>query len=254
MYVAQLHFTQTLTAKIAGELGVRAKREHMHKFKVNTKFDRPILFRTCDKVVYESTLDSGSIWMRSNDYYQKIEDLARQDKSEGINGTPMLFPLNFSPENAQGMSIAGEGTVGQEIIPHYITSMHGTGITENVRKEFGGYTLGIKCIADLAAEILFAASQQLAIHSYRFGQVAYQRTALTQSYTRSGAALELTGNPSVYVKSINTDVLRKAPVEPFISQDEWRIVIFPNVYLNGDPNEPLKINANPKHFYRYIEP
>ncbi|MEE4244945.1 MAG: hypothetical protein V2I33_06025, partial [Kangiellaceae bacterium] len=226
----------------------------IHKFNINTKFDRPILFRTCDKTVYESTLETGSIWMRSSHYYQKVEDLARQDKSEGVNGTPMLFPLKFAPENAQGMSMEGEGSVGQEIIPHYITSMHGTGITEKVRKDFGGYTLGVRCIADLAAEILFEASQQLAIHSYRFGQVAYQRTALTQSYSRNGAAIELTGKPSVYIKSINTDVLRKDPIEPFISQDEWRVAVFPTGYLNSDPNEPLKINVNPKHFYRYIEP
>lgn len=222
--------------------------------KIKTKFDRPIIFRTCDKVVYESTLESGGIWMRSSHYYRNIEDLARQDKSEGINGTQALFPLHFSPDSAQGIRLEGNGSVGQEIIPHYIMSMHGTSIAESVRKGFGGYTLGIKCIADLAAEILYKASQQLPVHSYRYGQVAYQRTALCQSYSANGAAIELTGKPSVYVKSINTDVLRKDPVEPFISQDEWRIAIFPTNYLNDDWQVPLKINVDSKHFYPYIEP
>ena len=88
----------------------------MHKFKINTKFDRPILFRTCDKTVYETTLETGSIWMRSSHYYQTIEDLARQDKSEGVNSTPTLFPLKFAPENAQGISMGGEGTVGNTFL------------------------------------------------------------------------------------------------------------------------------------------
>lgn len=222
--------------------------------KIKTKFDRPIIFRTCEKVVYESTLKTGSIWMRSSHYYRNIEDIARQDKSEGINGTQALFPLNFSPDSAQALTLTGDGSVGQEIIPHYIMSMHGTSVSEDARKGFGDYTLGIHCIADLAAEILYQASKKLSVHSYRFGQVSYQRTSLCQSYSGPGAAIKLAGNPSVFIKSINTDVLRKDPVEPFISQDEWRIAIFPTNYLNDDWREPLKLNVDPSHFYPYIEP
>ena len=66
------------------------------------------------------------------------------------------------------------------------------------------------------------------------------------------AAIKLDGNPAVAIKSINTDVLRKEPVEPFIFQDEWRIAIFSSGYLNDDPNEPLKINVDPNNFYEYI--
>ena len=192
--------------------------------------------------------------MRSSEYYQKIEDLSRQDKSEGVNSTQVRLPLNFAPESAQSIRLMGDGSVGQKIVPHYIMSMHGTSISEDLRKEFGGHTLGIKCITDLAAEILYQASRQVPIHSYRFGQVAYQRTALCQSYSRHGSAIELTGQPSVYVKSLNTDVLRKDPVEPFILQDEWRIALFPTNYLNNDWEVPLKINVNPDHFYRYLQP
>lgn len=221
---------------------------------IKTKLDRPIIFRTCSKEVYESTLATGSIWLHSSHYYRKTEDITRKDQSEGINGTSTLFPLRFAPESAQPMTLEGAGTIGQEIILHYLMSMHGTGITEAIRKEFGGYTLGIRCIADLAADIMYQASRQITIHGYRYGQVAYQRTALAMSYEPFGSAIQLSGTPSVYVKSINTDVLRKDPTEPFISQDEWRIAIFPAQYLNGDWREPLKIQVDPIHFYPYIEP
>lgn len=226
----------------------------MSKPPIKTKLDRPILFRTCDKEVYEATLSSGSIWLRSSWYYRQIEDIARQDSSEGVNGTSMLFPLRFAPESAPTITLEGPGSVGQEIVPHYLMSMHGTSITEATREGFGGYTLGIRCIADLAAEILYQVSKQIPVHGYRYGQVAYQRTALIMSYDPYGSANELGGSPSVHVKSLSTDVLRKDPVEPFIGQDEWRIAIFINKYLNNDPNEPLKINVEPNHFYDYIRP
>ena len=80
--------------------------------KIETKFDRPIIFRTFDKLVYESTLKNGEIWMRSSEYYQKIEDLSRQDKSEGVNRTQVRLPLNFAPESAQGIRLMGDGSVG----------------------------------------------------------------------------------------------------------------------------------------------
>jgi hypothetical protein len=220
---------------------------------IETKFDRPIIFRTVDKTVYDSTITNGSLWLRSSHYYRNIEDQTRADKSEGINGTKCSFPLNFKPLSAQAISIQGNGTIGTEIIPHYIISMHGSSILDSVRNEFGGFTMGVKCLADLSAEILYQVSQQLPVHSYRFGQVAYQRTALCMSYNFSSTAIKLDGKPSVAIKSINTDVLRKDPVEPFIQQDEWRIAIFTNGYLNDDPNAPLKINVDPNHFYEYIK-
>ena len=221
---------------------------------IKTKLDSPIIFRTCGKDVYEATLSTGSTWLRSSLYYRKTEDLARQDRSEGVNGTSALFPLRFAPESAQAMTLQGPGRVGQEIILHYLMSMHGASITEETRKEFGGYTLGIRCLADLAADIVYQVSKQISVNGYRYGQVAYQRTALSMSLGSHGSAIELGGTPSVHLKSINTDVLRKDPVEPFISQDEWRIGIFTNQYLNDDWSEPLKINVDPNHFFSYIKP
>jgi len=211
-----------------------------------------MIFRTVSETVYKSSIETGSIWLRSSHYYRNIEDEARADKSEGVNGTKSLFPLNFKPKSAQALSLQGGGSIGCEIVPHYIMSMHGTSIADHVRKEFGGRTMGIRCIADLSAEVLFQVSKQVSVTGYRFGQVAYQYTSLSMSNNMSGAAIALDGNPPVAIKSINTDVLRKEPVQPFILQDEWRITIFISGYLNNDPNEPLKINVDPSHFYEYI--
>lgn len=221
---------------------------------IKAKLDSPIIFRTCGKEVYEATLSVGSIWLRSSLYYRKTEDVARQDCSEGVNGTSVLFPLHFAPESAQAMTLQGSGSVGQEIILHYLMSMHGASITEATRKDFGGYTLGIRCLADLAADIVYQVSKQISVNGYRYGQVAYQRTALSMSLASYGSAIELGGTPSVHLKSINTEILRKDPVEPFISQDEWRIGIFTSQFLDGDWSKPLKINVDPDHFYPYIEP
>jgi hypothetical protein len=74
------------------------------------------------------------------------------------------------------------------------------------------------------------------------------------SHNSNTSAIGMEGDPAIYIKSINTDVFRKDPVEPFVSQDEYRIVLFPSKYDNGDPNDPLKINVNPNHFYEYLKP
>lgn len=219
---------------------------------LQTDLDRPIIFRTVDEAVYQSTIETGSVWLRSSHYYRNIEDLARKDRSEGVNATKSLFPLRFKPESAQPLTLQGTGSVGREIVPHYIMSMHGASISDACRRQFGGSTLGVRCIARLSAEVLYQASKQLDVHSYRFGQVAYQYTALSMSHNMEGAAIRLDGSPAVAIRSINTDVLRKEPVEPFIQQDEWRIAIFPSRYLDDDPGKPLKINVSPEQFFEYI--
>lgn len=158
---------------------------------IQTKLDRPIIFRTMNKTVYNSTLSNGSIWLRSSHYYRSIENNTRADISEGINSTLCRFPLHFKPKSAQALSLQGNGSIGTEIVPHYIISMHGTSITDKVREEFGGFTMGVKCIADLSSEVIFQVSKQLPVTSYIFGQVKYQRTALTMSYNLSSAPLTL---------------------------------------------------------------
>lgn len=104
----------------------------------------------------------------------------------------------------------------------------------------------------MAAHILYQVSKKITVTNYQFGQVAYQYTALTQSNQPQGAAISIGGEPNVYLKSINTDVLRKEPVQPFIEQDEWRIVVFTNGYYKNDPMEPLDIFVEPSHFYEYL--
>lgn len=224
------------------------------KLNVKSQLERPIVFRTVGSDVYQSTIETGSVWLRSSHYYREIEDEARKDQSEGYNSTTTPFPLHFAPEGAAPITIRGDGSVGQHINPHYIMSLHGTGLSEHMRQDFGGYTIGVCCFWRLAAEIFVEASKQLELTGYRYGQVSYQRTALIMSSSGGGAAITLGGDSPVHIKSINTDVLRKDPVEPFIFQDEWRIALFPKNYLNEDPKEPLRLNVDPSNFYEYIHP
>jgi hypothetical protein len=87
---------------------------------------------------------------------------------------------------------------------------------------------------------------------YRYGAVYYQYAALALSHHQIGSsAMSLGGAPPVYLNPLSTDVLRKQPVMPFIEQDEWRIVIFTEGYLEDDPTAPLRINVDPSHFYAY---
>lgn len=221
---------------------------------LKTKLDHPILFRTVGPDVYPLSVEEGAVWLRSSHYYRNIEDEARRDRSEGFNGTKSNIPLRFEVENSSTLTLQGPGSVGREIVPHYILSLHGASISDECRREFGGCTFGVKSIARLSAEILYLASKQIDAVGYRFGQVSYQYTALAMSHNGGGAAIGLGGAPPIAVRSIDTDVLRKEPVEPFISQDEWRIVVFPREYIDNDPNKPLKLSVSPENFFHYIRP
>ncbi|WP_114103391.1 hypothetical protein [Thalassospira profundimaris] len=218
---------------------------------VKTELNQPIIFRTVSKEVYYSTMECGSVWLRSNRFYQKIEDITRRDDKEGINTTQTSLGLNISSPDSPPVSIIGDGHIGCEIVPHYIMSMHGTAIKKQTRDEFGKYTLGIKNLFKLSIEVCHQVSQQIPVHAYRYGQVSYQHTALTVSDNSQGAAIS-TGELSI--RSINTDALRKPPIEPFTLQDEWRIVIFTEGFLEDDPEKPIKINVSPEHFYDYHTP
>lgn len=219
---------------------------------IQAKFYEPILFRTCDREVYGATLNTGSLWLRSNTYYQQIEDAERQDRGEGVSATRLGLPIRLKNKSGMAFEMRGEGSVGQLIVPHYIVSLHGLGIKEKIHQGFGGHTLGVRCLADLAAEVLYQASLQIQVNGYRYGQVAYQHTALMLKHAQDsqGAA---TSFGDVALGSINTDVLRKDPIEPFVGQDEWRIALFTDGYLNDDPMQPLKINVDPGHFYEYLD-
>lgn len=227
----------------------------MEENSIKSDIEQPVIFLTVDKEVYESTTRTGSIWLRSCEYYQNIENLARKDGLEGSNGTKALFQLYFKPENAVSLRYKGAGIIGCSIVPHYIFSMHGTSITNKWRAKLGGYTFGIRSVSELAADIAEQVKKQIVVlRQPRYGPVHYQYTPLTMSHDLNNAAIVLNGNPGVAIKSIDTDVLRKLPVEPFIQHDEWRIVIFTSGYLGGDAHAPLKINLDPNHFYEYIKP
>ena len=210
---------------------------------IRSEAEQPIFFRTTSAHVYESTLKTGSLWLRSDQYYRNLEDKIRSDPSEGINSSRLALPLRFEVESGPFITIQGSGEVGQQIVPHYVLSLHGTSITSAQLASFGGYTFGIKCLSSLSAEILDRASSLLECDGCRFGQVSYKYPALAVSRSHVGAAIGLSEFPPMYLNAWSTDVLRKQPTKPFIEQDEWRIVIFTKGYLNANPHVPLQINV-----------
>jgi hypothetical protein len=220
--------------------------------KIFADIEEPILFRTTNATVYEATLNSGSLWLRSDRYYREIEDQVRKDDGEGIDSGKTTIPLQFDLPGNSSIAISGDGLIGQEIVPHYILSMHGPSISVEQLHLFGGNTFGIRTISKLSTEILFRSSHLTKCVGYRFGAVYYQYATLARSLRSfGGPAIRLTDNPPVYLNPLITDVLRKLPVKPFIEQDEWRIVIFTKGYLSDDPEMPLRINVDPSHFYPY---
>ncbi|MBM3527857.1 MAG: hypothetical protein FJX62_07180 [Alphaproteobacteria bacterium] len=218
--------------------------------RISADFGEPILFRTTNADVYDATLKHGSLWLRSDAYYRNIEDQSRVDTSEGVNSSRPTIPMSFKIENGPSIQIFGPGAIGQKIVPHYIVSLHGSSISAEQIRAFGGHTFGIKNLSKLSAEVLYRASSLIRCNGYRYGSVSYQRTSLCLSRSTIGsAAIQLCENPPLYLNPLDTDVLRKDPVSPFIEQDEWRIAIFANGYLDGDANFPLQIKVDPSHFY-----
>jgi hypothetical protein len=222
---------------------------------VCSDIDEPILFRTMNAKVYGQTLADGSLWLRSDKFYREIEDAARRDESEGINAARLGVHLTFAVPSGPLVNVRGTGRIGQLIVPHYILSLHGSSISEGQLESFGGHTLGIKSLTRLSAEVLYRCSLTgLTCRGYRFGPVSYRHSVLSQSRTQQGsAAICLAQQPPLYLNPSSTDVLQKEPVAPFIEQDEWRVVVFTDGYLDGDPNLPLKINVEPSNFYPYQE-
>jgi hypothetical protein len=220
---------------------------------IRTELGSPILFRTCNAEVAATTLSTGSLWLRSNRYYQALEDTVRNDKLEGINAAAGGIPLKFNVQNGPTVVLKGDGHVGQEIIPHYLACFHGPSIDFEEWARFGGNTLGIRSISKLAAEVLYQCSCQIACTGYRYGPVSYQHSCLgVLAGTIGSAPIQLSTSPPAVVSPITTDVLRKQPAEPFVKQDEWRIAIFTDGFLNGEPDRPLKIHVDPNHFYSYL--
>jgi len=218
---------------------------------VRTKLEEPILFRTLKKDVYPQTLSSGSVWLRTNVFYQKLEaeDLSREDRFEGINISGLFTELNI--EGGVCIHCEDGGLIGTEHPTHYIMSLHGLNIREQVRNEFGGYTLGIRSISDLANDVLKQASKQINVTQCGFGQVSYLYHGLHRTRANSTGIIVnyFVDGVSENLVQHNPNVFTKSPIEPFISQDEWRIVLHTDNVLDGDPMAPLKIKVDPSHFY-----
>lgn len=222
---------------------------------IQTELGEPILFRTTSKQVYDSSLATGSIWLRSDRYYRELEDKVRKDGAEGANQGTTSVPLRIVPPNGPELNIQGRGHIGQLMVPHYLVSLHGSSIAPSERDAFGGYTFGIRSLSRLSAEILYQCSKQIKCTGYRYGHIYYQYVAFAVSLqSTGGAAIKIGDSPAHFLNPVNTDVLRKRPVKPFIDQDEWRIVIFTEGYVDDNALLPLKINVDTTHFFPYLAP
>lgn len=182
---------------------------------------------------------------------RELEDAVPCDRSEGVNSTKLRLALRFQRPTGPSIQLSGDGNVGQQIAPHYILSLHGASISLEQRQSFGGNTFGVRSLSRLSAEILCRASKLVDVRGYRFGPISYRYTALKRSYSGFGAPICVGGIPSEFLVSVDTDVLRKDPVKPFVDQDEWRVVIFTNGYYKDNPKAPLELKVDPKHFYGY---
>jgi hypothetical protein len=212
-------------------------------------FEQPILFRTTTREVYDSTLSTGSLWLRSDRYYRELEDETRRDLSEGGNYSRTILPLRLQ-DNGPNLTISGDGEIGEELPPHYIVSLHGPSISGEQRDLLGGCTFGIKNIVRLAAEIVYRASSLLNCSGYRYGPIQYQYGNLGRTRRVAGVPLGLS-NDSGSLGLINPEFLRKLPIMPFIEQDEWRIIVLTDGYLDDAGKAPLELNLETSHFYPY---
>lgn len=217
---------------------------------IQANLEEPLLFRTGNDTVHQSAIQKGELWLRTAHHYSKNElNQNRQDDNEGVNYSNHNFELRFNPSYSKINSISGDGSIGCILSNCYLLCLHSTSIREDIRKDFGGRTFGIKSLYPLVNDILYQASQQLKVVAHRYGQVSYQYTPLMLSSNPTSASIEL--GKGISLKTIGNDILRKAPVEPYIGQDEWRIAVFVDHYLSDDPNSILKLKVNPNHFYDY---
>ena len=215
------------------------------------------------QAVFESTVTTGSVWLRSDEYYRRIEDEARRDLKEGFTAGGCTVPLSLPTGPAGGRFIVeGEGSVGQFLPPHYILSLHGSCISTDQRASFGGYTLGVKSVSRLAHDIAQQAGPVVGDQRVGFGPVFYRRTALSVTTRPIDGAAIVFGDPRMHLTVWEPDpsatdatrYFRKDPVWPFIEQDEWRIVLLTDRYVDDDPDAPLRLTVDPAHFYRYLIP
>lgn len=219
---------------------------------IKTETNQLLVFRTCEKEVYDFAMNTGSLWLRTSHYYQSIEnDIVREDKLEGLSTAKISLPLIFESSRSNITTIEGEGFVGENPKKAYIISFHGISIEKKTKRGFGPKTFGIYNIEKFISDILIEAKKQLNIESYIFGKVIYQYSPVFISSSNLGGSLKL--NKVEHLSVFDQNILRKRPIEPFILQDEFRLVLFVDEYINNNMNSILKINVSNNNFYDYSE-
>lgn len=211
---------------------------------VSSAVGAPILFRTTSEEVRRATLETGSLWLRSAQYYANSEDQVRNDETEGMSASRGTVPLRLG-----AVQFTRVGTLARQTVPHYILSLHGVCISKEQHRSFGGCSFGIKERWRLAMAIYHEVEKQIDCIGFRYGPVNYRHGCLSLMRNRVGEPVTLPGD--LHLGPEDADFLTKPPIHPFIEQDEYRIAMFTNGYIGNDFNAPLKINVPTSHFYPY---
>jgi len=214
------------------------------QYQIASAVGAPILFRTTNEEVRRAALETGSLWLRSAQYYAASEDQVRNDATEGMSASRATVPLRFGE-----VEFARVGTVSRQTVPHYILSLHGACISKEQHSSFGGCSFGIRERWRLAMAIYYEVVKQIDCTGFRYGPVNYRHGLLGLMRNRVGEPIQLPGD--LYLGPEDADFLTKPPIRPFIEQDEYRIAMFTDGYIDNDINAPLKINVPTSHFYPY---
>ena len=222
--------------------------------------ESPHLYRFCDKIAFENTINNGLLWFRPDWYFRKLEDEqyqdARSDDNEGgnfinLDGSHGIVDISTN-------TINGKIEVGNMLPKHYILSLSGHNVDLiTMKRKFSDIThsFRIKNIRVLLENIqlyLFKigySNVQISYDeiNYKYSKRKYhiKRDSLEKSIESGFDKNQLFLSIRPYNKKIN--FFNKRPL--FSYQDEARIIIQifnekgENIYIGEKNNERLEIEV-----------
>ena len=227
--------------------------------------DQPHLYRTCDKIAYDNTIQNGVIWLRPQEYFQSLEDnyvAARGDGHEGQTAMSIFGNHGFLKISPDGANSKAELALPKA--KHYIASFHGPHVDlPRLKKEFKAeHTFAIRNIQRLATDISWGLMNKGFNPEVQCGQVSYKN--ITPCYHIADRRSSATSSDKAEGEKLFTfrpyrnqhDYVQKRPI--FSWQDEWRIIVFLKrwendelIYANNDDFLPIKVGTH--HFETFLD-